>query len=859
MRKFHYQQILELLKTIEELQGAKQYGECQEGALFLCDFIDDVQDKGTRTVALLEEYCEFLFKANNGEIGEKLLKKHFIKIKNSLTHELKPDQIEMAFLSYKASMSDSLESIYLAAKADPQCDAYWIPIPYYSRNKDGTFGDMRYEGHGYFGSELDITDWKSYDIEARRPDVIFTFNPYDEMNIVTSVHPDFYCERLRNFTDLLVYVPYFVTVDDVHKHMSTVNGCVFAHKVIVQSERVRAKYIQAFKDVYGNKLGAPEDKFVALGSPKFDKCINARREDYNLPDEWRNLIDENNGNVESNETNEKNHKKVIFYNSSIGAILQGDAQYLKKLRHVHETFRNRNDVVLWWRPHPLNQTTYQSMRPQLLGEYEQIISEYKQGAWGIYDDSPDLHRAITWTDAYYGDVSSLMPMFVLMGKPLMSGDVNSTSSGLNLYPGYFSVSGNNIWISALGINSFFRMNKSNGGLELLGSFSEKGTPQNVVQYGGIVEFKDRLYFTPMQAKEILAYSIPDDTFEKISYKFDDVDSKNDTKEIIWAFHDSIAFGSYIFFSPYQYPALMRLNTETNEVTYYSDWVDSVKVSTSKDVLLSRPQIVGKVLWYAACQSNAIVAFDTETCTSTVYKVGNKEYRYSGICFDGENFWLSPRVGTVPLVKWNPQKGIIKEFREFIYENTPNPSYSMHSGIYHDGYCWLFPSLAGHVVKVNVQTHEITIVQEFENDCKEVANSSTMIKFYMVRFLDGYIYCCKHRNDMTTIIEYNCVTKERKDMVFRLSEEIEPQLEPLISQSFLTNPDKIKIYNDCVYNEKFTAPLSKYIDYVVDHSNDETLVNSRKAVLRSINANSDGTAGEAICAYVKNMVYKGDSN
>jgi hypothetical protein len=46
--------------------------------------------------------------------------------------ELKPNQIEVAFLSYKASMSDCIETIYLAAKADPMCDAYWIPIPYYT-------------------------------------------------------------------------------------------------------------------------------------------------------------------------------------------------------------------------------------------------------------------------------------------------------------------------------------------------------------------------------------------------------------------------------------------------------------------------------------------------------------------------------------------------------------------------------------------------------------------------------------------------------------------------------------------------------------------------------------------------------
>jgi hypothetical protein len=74
-------------------------------------------------------------------------------------------------------------------------------------------------------------------------------------------------------------------------------------------------------------------------------------------------------------------KKVILYNTSVGAILAGGEQYLKKLRLVFETFRDREDVVLWWRPHPLSMTTYESMRPQLAAEYEALVAEYKQNSF----------------------------------------------------------------------------------------------------------------------------------------------------------------------------------------------------------------------------------------------------------------------------------------------------------------------------------------------------------------------------------------------------------------------------------------------------------------------------------------------
>ena len=42
--------------------------------------------------------------------------------------------MEAIFLPYKASMWDSLESVWKAADADPECDAYVIPIPYYDKN-----------------------------------------------------------------------------------------------------------------------------------------------------------------------------------------------------------------------------------------------------------------------------------------------------------------------------------------------------------------------------------------------------------------------------------------------------------------------------------------------------------------------------------------------------------------------------------------------------------------------------------------------------------------------------------------------------------------------------------------------------
>jgi len=402
MRKLHQTQILDLLKTldkaIDEIKrllknnqiptAINLLADCQDSAVNIGEFIEEMCGENTKTVGLLTEFSEMLYKAST-EINNETSRDKFTSplqdklrlIKNSVNNELKPNKIEIAFFPYKASMWDSLESIYLAAKDDPACDAYVVPIPYYDRLPGGAFGQMHYEGREY-PSNIPVADWQSYNLEERRPDVIFVHNPYDANNYVTSVHPNFYCERLKNLTDCLVYVPYFVSAGDkVGEHFCTLPGTLYAHKVIVQSESIRQDYIKHFKEFEKKNncravFGKPEDKFVALGSPKFDKAINSKPEDFTLPPEWQRLIMKPDG----------TKKRVFFYNTTIASILAGDEKYLQKIRYVLGVFRNEPDVVLLWRPHPLNEATYQAMRPRLLDEYERIIEDYKREGWGIFDE-----------------------------------------------------------------------------------------------------------------------------------------------------------------------------------------------------------------------------------------------------------------------------------------------------------------------------------------------------------------------------------------------------------------------------------------------------------------------------------------
>ena len=117
-------------------------------------------------------------------------------------------------------------------------------------------------------------------------------------------------------------------------------------------------------------------------------------------------------------------KKVMLYNTTIESMLQNTEKMLDKIEDVLKVFKDNPEVVLLWRPHPILKATLKSMRNEFFERYEQIEKEYIDGGWGIYDDTSDMYRTITLSDAYYGDWSSVVELYKRTGKPIMIQNVN---------------------------------------------------------------------------------------------------------------------------------------------------------------------------------------------------------------------------------------------------------------------------------------------------------------------------------------------------------------------------------------------------------------------------------------------------
>ena len=424
-----HRETIKLLNTDQLEAALDMLEQCYQSAIKIGVFIEKEEGAGFVTVGILEKYCEIIYSIHkmvattqswNVSDIEGILAKIFGSIKNSVDEDIKVRK-EVIFLPYKVAMWDSLESVWKAANEDPECDAYVIPIPYYEKNQDGSLGKMVYEGNDY-PDYVPVVDFRKYDIEKRRPDIIYIHNPYDNNNAVTSVHPHFYSERLYELTDKLVYIPYFVADRGVPKDLRVLPGVIYAHEVRVTNEKEREDYITGMEEWIGNKrlsgdyeLYMPKwrEKFMVVTSPKYDKVRNTKRDKNKLPKEWIDKIYRNDG----------TRRKVLFYNTTLARILDKD-NILEKIKCAIELVTQEEDIVMLWRPHPLYEATIKQNKPELLEKYQQIVTEFKEKEMGIFDDSPDLHRAIAEADVYYGDGSSVVYLFEELNKPIMLQNVD---------------------------------------------------------------------------------------------------------------------------------------------------------------------------------------------------------------------------------------------------------------------------------------------------------------------------------------------------------------------------------------------------------------------------------------------------
>lgn len=615
--------------------------DCQDAAIGIGQAIEESVGEETESVKRLEAYCEVVYRLHEGlsygtdSIRLDELSIAYNQFRTVFATEIHPKK-EIVFVPYKASMWDSLESIWMAADADPECNAVVIPVPYYDRNPDGTTGAEHYEVE-QFPEYVPVTFYGAYDFKNIHPDAIYFHNPYDEYNFVTTIHPYYYSKNLREFTNMLIYVPYFASAGGMSEGQSLLPAYVYADYVVIQAER--------FKGFYDPII--PREKFLVMGSPKFDRVIRLCQNPPEAPEEWKPMLD---------------GRRVYFFNTSLGGMLGNTPAFFNKMEYVFNTFEGRNDVCLLWRPHPLFEETLGSIRSEYLDRYYALRDRFVNEKIGILDTTSDIETTIALCDCYIGDSgTSVTSLFGVAGKPVFILDnyINAKPSdndwrGAFISPmlgdgsdNRFMVTKNNIlWYSP---NADYQYEYY---MTLCEEYSDGSYYCGAVQYGA------KIYVIPRSAQKILI-----------------VNNRKIVGEI--PFKNPIAHGnafygyqqieSKLYIFPFLYDSLVIFDMDTEEIQY----VEGIGEYTVKDIN-GEKRIGGHLLFkgemiFANPMENRLLFLNLETLTKkeASIELGGSDIHGILCVFPyGDDLLLLPNEG-MSVIKWNPVSG---EYRE--YSNWP---------------------------------------------------------------------------------------------------------------------------------------------------------------------------------------------
>ena len=281
----------------------------QEEAIAFGNAIEQNKGEGSKSVSVLEEYCEALYHAYQSLMGSKeegkdkkenkdkeesreeicfpkdfspslqielqrKLKKPFSSLKKLQVVLKEEFKKQVVFLPHTVKHFASLRPLVDALLQDEEIDCKIIPIPYYDKYGDGTLKELHYEGKE-FPKEYEIIDYHNYNFARELPDCIVINSPYDDFNPVWTVDPNFYSSELKKYTNKLVYIPWFVT-DEIDpkneedgkaftnmEYYVTVPGLFHSDFTIVQSEGMKKAYLAKIEEFAGKDIKKKMEKKIS--------------------------------------------------------------------------------------------------------------------------------------------------------------------------------------------------------------------------------------------------------------------------------------------------------------------------------------------------------------------------------------------------------------------------------------------------------------------------------------------------------------------------------------------------------------------------------------------------------------------
>ena len=408
-------EINSLISSVNKETLQERLGKAQQLAADLGNLTEEVRgEEDPHTIPVinaLQDFCDCIYNDyNSAEI--KSAPVSFGRLSSAMKEHILTRR-EVLFLPIGYKEWEALAP-FVEKCGDEKTDIFILPLPLLKKDYFGNIlmndDEIMSAAHiENYPEGFEYYDWTKYDITLHTPDVIYIQNPYDEWNPCLTVPPDFYASNLRQYTKELIYVPIGKTAEftredekDIYnlKHYVTAPGVVYADKVIVQSENIRERYIEALASFAGKKT----------------KKI------------WKERIHAEESSLEKG--NKTGNKRLLYCIGANELAEHGDILIDALKNRIDIIKENSHDLNVVISPYPYDRRVWEAVDHTLSRRVFDIIDMAVSGGFEIVELLPaESEEMVKGFDAYYGDMSPVVTSFVEQGKPVMICDYGIDEGG----------------------------------------------------------------------------------------------------------------------------------------------------------------------------------------------------------------------------------------------------------------------------------------------------------------------------------------------------------------------------------------------------------------------------------------------
>lgn len=375
--------------------------------------------------AKASELAEKSFASGDTQTGNMLLEKCRTLADNAEAIDKKLNgngRDRVVFLTWKAGYWKSIEPYY-NREVEAGNEVLVVPVPYTRLTESRTRTKEYIETEG-FPDYVQLSDFSQINYEEVRISRIYTQNPYDTENGAISLRDFFYTTNIRQYTDELIYVPWFEldeydSNDERAMYMMQffvrVPGIVAVDKILLpkSQEWIKKHYINNLVEWAGEETrDIWEEKIIVSDYVMNEDAVDIDR---------------------STKAEGSNTKKVILYYVGRGQILADPEKEIEKIKKNLEIFEKSKDkiTVRLFVEYGLVDSV-KKYDEKYVGALLEVIDAYKSSVYCevIMSEKPIdindgyVHDLVAATDAFYGDSGILMHLFDRTNKPVMQQNIN---------------------------------------------------------------------------------------------------------------------------------------------------------------------------------------------------------------------------------------------------------------------------------------------------------------------------------------------------------------------------------------------------------------------------------------------------